>query len=293
MSWENDVSELLTDQLGKPVGILSFSSVGGGSINLAYRLETTEGSFFIKINDASRYPEMFQKEAVGLQVLSDAREIPVPEVIGFGESGNQSFLVLKFIESRSHAPDFWEDFGHRLAALHKHSQPAFGLSHDNYIGSLYQSNKEHDSWGVFFTEERLRPMIRMAFDHGRMDRDDVKAFDLFEKYLPEVFPEEPPALIHGDLWSGNYMADEQGHAVIIDPAVYYGHREMDLGMSQLFGGFHSRFYEAYHEAHPLYPGWQKRLDYCNLYPLLVHVNLFGRSYLGEVRSILRKFSMNN
>jgi fructosamine-3-kinase len=198
-------------------------------------------------------------------------------------------LVLKFIQSAAHSADFWNDFGHRLAALHKHSQPSFGLSHDNYIGSLHQSNREHTSWEEFFIEERLQPLIRIAFDNREMDSLDVKAFNLFEKRIPQIFPEEPPALIHGDLWSGNYMVNENGNAVIIDPAVYYGHREMDLGMSQLFGGFHPGFYESYDDAFPLRPGWRDRLDYCNLYPLLVHVNLFGRSYLGQIRSILRKF----
>ena len=290
MNWQKNVSNHLEKKLGKPIEILSSSGVGGGSINLCYRLETQEGSFFVKLNDAHRYPQMFEKEAMGLKVLAETEAIPVPEVIGFGENGNDAFLLLKFIRSAGHGKDFWDDFGHRLAALHKHSQPAFGLSHDNYIGSLHQSNREHDSWEKFFVDERLAPLIHLAFDNGQLDRPDVGAFEAFEKRLPEIFPVEPPALIHGDLWSGNYMANENGEAVIIDPAVYYGNREMDLGMSQLFGGFHPRFYEAYSEAYPLQSGWQERLDYCNLYPLLVHVNLFGRSYLGQIKSILRKFS---
>lgn len=292
MNWETEVTEFLVRRLGRPVRILTSSGVGGGSINLAYRLETTAGLFFVKINDAFRYPEMFPKEAMGLKTLFDTNEIPVPEVIGTGQNGDQAFLVLKFIESASKRVKFWEDFGQRLAALHKHSMPKFGLSHDNYIGSLYQSNKEHDSWDTFFIEERLKPQTEMAFSSGRIDREDLKAFELFEKRLNEIFPNEPPALLHGDLWNGNFMVNEKGNAVLIDPAVYYGHREMDLGMSQLFGGFHPQFYEAYNETYPLQTEWQQRLDYCNLYPLLVHVNLFGRSYLGEIKSILRSFLRN-
>ncbi|MBE0651947.1 MAG: fructosamine kinase family protein [Bacteroidales bacterium] len=293
MNWETKVTEFLVRRLGKPVKILMSSAVSGGSINLAYRLETTAGLFFVKINDAFIYPEMFPKEAMGLKVLFDADEIPVPEVMGSGQNGNQAFLVLKFIESASKGVKFWEDFGQRLAALHKHSQSKFGFSHDNYIGSLYQSNKEHDSWDAFFVEERLKPQIKMAFNNGKIDREDLKAFELFEERINEIFPNEPPALLHGDLWSGNFMVNEKGDAVLVDPAVYYGHREMDLGMSKLFGGFHPQFYEAYNEAYPLQPGWQQRLDYCNLYPLLVHVNLFGRSYLGEIKSILGNFTRNN
>lgn len=290
MNWQNNVSNFLADKLGVPVDILSSSGVGGGSINFCYRLETNMGLFFIKINDARRYPEMFEKEALGLGVLAEAGEIPVPEVVGFGEDEKDAFLVLRFIQSASRGPGFWDDFGSNLARLHKHSEPTFGLSHDNYIGSLYQSNRRHHSWEEFFTEERLKPLTRMAFDDGRMEQRDLLAFEFFEKKLPEIFPMEPPALLHGDLWGGNFMVGENGDAVIIDPAVYYGHREMDLGMSQLFGGFYPRFYDAYDETYPLQSGWRQRLDYCNLYPLLVHLNLFGRSYLGDIRAILRKFS---
>ena len=293
MDWETDLSNFLAKILGKPVKILSSSGVGGGSINLCYRLETHEGTFFVKINSASRFPKMFEKEALGLEVLSTAGEIPVPEVLGIWESKKEAFLVLKYIRSGTPGTNFWEDFGKSMARLHRHSQSTFGLSHDNYIGSLYQSNKEHNSWNEFFTEERLNPLARIAFDNGRMEMEDLKAFESFEKKLPDIFPIELPALLHGDLWSGNFMVNENGNAVIIDPAVYYGHREMDLGMSQLFGGFHSRFYEAYHETYPLQPGWQERLDYCNLYPLLVHLNLFGGSYLGEIRSVLRKFTRSS
>ena len=289
MDWQRDISHFLETILKKPVSIQSVSAIGGGSINIAYRVETNQGQFFIKMNSASRFPKMFEKEALGLEVLFDAGEIPVPEVIAVGENKKDAFLILKFIHSGSRRTSFWDDFGIGLARLHKHSQPVFGFSHDNYIGSLSQINKEHESWDKFFTEERLKPLIRLAFNNGKMEKEDLKAFEIFEKKIPEIFPVEPPALLHGDLWSGNFMADENGNAVIIDPAVYYGHREMDLGMSQLFGGFHARFYEAYNEAYPLQPGWEKRLDFCNLYPLLVHLNLFGMSYLIEIRSVLNKF----
>jgi len=289
MSWQNTVEKLLSEKTGKPVAILNQRPVGGGSINAAYRLETTEGLFFVKVNSASRYPQMFQKEVLGLQLLSNADEIPVPEVVDYGENRNDAFLILKYIESGRERDNFWEDFGNRLARLHQHQNETFGLDHDNYIGSLDQSNRKHKTWSDFFTRERLEPLAKMAYDDRLLESKDLKALQNFEKKINDIFPEEPPALIHGDLWSGNFMTNSEGSAVIIDPAVYYGHREMDLGMSQLFGGFHSRFYEAYQKTYPLEPGWQKRLDYCNLYPLLVHVNLFGGGYVGSFRSILRLF----
>ncbi len=289
MHWKAVIEDFLAEKFDNPVQISTVHAVGGGSINSAYGLETNVGRFFVKLNSASRYPGMFEKEALGLSILSETGELPVPETVGFGETHAEAFLILKFVETGTPSAGFWENFGHALARLHGHSADTFGLDHDNYIGSLSQSNTFHDRWPEFFIEERLKPQIRLAFDGSLLTDSDLSAFGNFFKSLSEIFPEEPPALLHGDLWSGNFMTNEAGEAVLIDPAVYYGHREMDLGMSQLFGGFHRRFYDAYNETYPLEPGWEKRLDYCNLYPLLVHVNLFGGSYVHSVKQIIRPF----
>ncbi len=290
MPWKATIKDFLTNKFDKPIQISSVHPVGGGSINSAYGLETNVGKFFVKLNSASRYPGMFKKEAMGLKILSDAGELPVPEIVGFGENHAEAFLVLKFIETGTSSAGFWENFGHALARLHGHSADSFGLDHDNYIGSLPQRNTFHNTWETFFVEERLQPLMHMAFDNKLLNNNDIKAFKNFFGQIDTLFPKEPPALLHGDLWGGNFMTNQAGEAVLIDPAVYFGHREMDLGMSQLFGGFHHRFYDAYTEAYPLEPGWEKRLDYCNLYPLLVHVNLFGGSYVGSVQRILQPFT---
>lgn len=289
MSWKDLVRKKLEEVTGETAELLSVSPVGGGDINEAYRFETTLGTYFVKKNSSSRFPQMFEKEALGLKILADAEEIPVPEVMTCDETGEEAFLIMKYIPPGTKSTDFWETFGRRLAALHRHTDEMFGLDHDNYIGSLHQSNRRHRSWTDFFREERLQFQVKMARDAGRIDSDTIRKFERFYQKLEDIFPVEPPALIHGDLWGGNFIVNPEGEAVIIVPAVYYGHREMDLGMSQLFGGFHHEFYEAYNRHYPLEPGWQKRLDYCNLYPLMVHVNLFGGGYLGSVKSILKRF----
>jgi len=278
--------ELLSNSVGVTVQIEREIAVGGGSINRTAKLQTTHGPYFLKYNSASLYPQMFELEKRGLNLLKEANEAHIPNVIDSGEAGDYSALLLEYIESGIPIRSFWEDFGMALANLHKHTAPKFGLDHDNYIGSLAQSNTEHASWADFFVSERIEPQLRMA----NLSADIVQRFGRLFSKIEEIFPTEPPSLLHGDLWSGNYMTSADGDAVLIDPAVYYGHREMDIGMTKLFGGFSAPFYAAYNTAFPMEIGWENRIDICNLYPLLVHVNLFGGSYLSQVTSILNKYT---
>lgn len=268
--------------------ILSSRALGGGSINEVYCLETSKGSFCLKFN-TNAYPGMFQAEASGLELLSRPSAIRVPRVVFTKTLADYSFIVMEFIEQAPRIKDFYRDFGRQLSALHRNHSAEFGLDHDNYMGSLPQSNKKHSGWNEFFREERLLPQVRLAVDSGMLERSTVRLFESLYSRLPSILPEEKPCLVHGDLWSGNYIVSEEGRACIIDPAVYYGSREIDLAMSTLFGGFSPDFYEAYHESYPLVSGWKERLDLLNLYPLLIHLNLFGRGYLGQILSILRRF----
>ncbi|MCF8234964.1 MAG: fructosamine kinase family protein [Bacteroidales bacterium] len=283
------IRSFLSEKYSQNIEISKQSPVSGGDINRAYEINTTEGNFFIKLNHAGRFPDMFEKEAKGLKLLAETDEINVPDVVGSDVHQNDAFLILKHIGSAPMKPDFWELFGRRLARMHQHGNECFGLDHDNYIGSLPQSNTFHQSWVVFFVEERLEKQLKMARDDGKIGSGLIKSFERLYKRLPEIFPEEPPALLHGDLWSGNYMVDQEGDPCLIDPAVYYGHREMDLGMSLLFGGFDREFYSAYHDEYPLEKSWRDRTDICNLYPLMVHVNLFGGSYVQSLSRIINKF----
>ncbi len=288
-SLNNEIIAVLGTETGQDVHINRAFPLSGGSINNAYRLETDSGNFFMKYNRASAYPGMFEQEARGLALLHTAGEVRVPEVIAHGDDGTHTFIMLEYLDSAGKTNSFWEDFGRKLAALHRHTADTFGLDHNNYIGSLKQYNERHDSWTDFFMEQRLMVQMEMAANSGLLPSKVKQAFERLFSRLEELFPQEPPSLIHGDLWSGNYMVDEKGEACIIDPAVYFGFREMDIGMSRLFGVFGSGFYDAYNEAWPMEPGWRERIEICNLYPLMVHVNLFGSGYLGSVESILTKF----
>lgn len=284
------VNHQITSLLGSRIEAASPES--GGSINAAYRITLAEGrTCFLKTNRGSLYA-MFEAEARGLAVLREAcKDIRVPGVIAHGttDDGHHSWLLLDYIESSRPGDGFFSQFGRGLASLHRHSNRRFGLDHDNYIGSLCQSNTPHDTWASFYTHERLMPQMKAAVDAGLLRPGLSHNFDNLYARLDEIFPAEPPALLHGDLWGGNYLCDRDGLPVIIDPAVYYGHREMEIAFTKLFGGYERDFYEAYNEAWPLGDGHQQRVDICNLYPLLVHTNLFGSSYAGRVASIIKRF----
>ena len=285
----NAVEESLQPVLGNHLAISDFKPVGGGCINNGGKLITNEGPFFIKYNDA-RYEGMFDAEAKGLRLLKNAGSIHIPTVYTTGKtSQNQIFIVLEWIESGSKKRGFWKQFGQELASLHKVSSKQFGLEFDNYIGSLPQYNTQHDKWTLFFTEERIERQIRIGQDKGSLPEATIKGLRALYPLLNQIFPDEQPALLHGDLWGGNFMVNDAGEPSLIDPAVYYGHREMELAFTKMFGGFDKAFYTSYHEAYPIEKGFDERKDLYNLYPLLVHVNLFGGAYLTEVREILRTY----
>jgi protein-ribulosamine 3-kinase len=280
--------EILSEVYKESVVIQLIETVSGGDINYSYKVSTTHGDFFLKWNNKNKYPEMFEAEAKGLSLLKKTKTLRIPEIVAYDEIADYSFLVLEFINSGKRNTDFWENFGIKLAELHRNTAPFFGLDFDNYIGSLPQSNEKRRRWPEFYIEKRLQPMINIAMEHKSIDRDTILLFDKFFAKADEIFPLEPSSLLHGDLWSGNFITAADGSSCLIDPAVYYGHRETDIAMTKLFGGFDSSFYDAYNEAFPMEKGWQQRMDYFMLYPLMVHLNLFGSGYLNAVKSILQK-----
>jgi protein-ribulosamine 3-kinase len=288
-SLKQHIEQCLTEISGKPVLIASFEYVSGGCINAAGKIETSQGPYFLKWNHASKYPGMFEAEKKGLEILRNTKSIHVPAPLITGETGENAFIVLEWVQTGTQRPSLFQDFGVSIATMHKHSDALFGLEHNNYIGSLPQSNRQHASWIDFFIEERTEPQFKRAVDSGEIPISLHSRIEKLYSRLYEIFPLEKPALLHGDLWSGNFIADKDGDVCILDPAVYYGHREMELAFTQLFGGYSPSFYEAYHAFFPLDPGFEQRVPIYNLYPLLVHVNLFGGGYVSSVKNILKDF----
>jgi len=269
--------------------VQSLQSVEGGCINECYRLNTSSGVFFMKVNDAKAFPTMFDAEARGLTLLNQMVPAIAPEVVVKSETEGKIFLIIQWITEEKPATGFWKDFATKLASLHRHHQDLFGLDHNNYIGSLAQTNETTSDWISFFILRRMEPQLKKAIDEGKIEKEMHRSFAKLYIKLNEIFPEEKPSLVHGDLWSGNFIIGEDGLPRLVDPAIYYGHREMDLAMSKLFGGFDGSFYPYYNETFPQEKNFEKRVDVYNLYPLLVHVNLFGGHYGAEVSSIIKRF----
>ena len=285
----DEVARHIERETGDDLSHYQTSSVSGGSINTAIKLYTPQLQYFIKLNHVNLLA-MFEAEAQGLQALAATNTLRIPNVICLGQTANNSYLVLEHIELTNLHGRASAEMGTQLAKLHQQTQPFFGWHIDNTIGSTKQYNHREHDWLTFWQQHRLGQQLNFAAKNGYTGRLQDKGQQLLTQ-LPHFFDgyDPQPALLHGDLWGGNFMVGEKGEPIIIDPAVYYGHREMDLAMSQLFGGFSSEFYTSYNKYFPLEKGWQKRMDYCNLYPLLVHVNLFGGGYAASVSSIISRF----
>ena len=287
----------LVDLFGNSVKIAKTDRLTGGDINKAYGLTLTDGTkVFMKANAKENF-NFFECERAGLEEIQKTGAISTPKVLGYGtDNGEQvgySFLLLSFVELGNFAVNFWDDFAQSLAKMHRYcpaeGSNGFGFYQDNYIGARAQKNTWTKSWIEFFRDNRLAVQFKDAdkfFDES--DRKRIsKLLDNLDKFLIEP---DAPSLLHGDMWAGNVMCGPEGKAVLIDPASYYGHREADLAMTELFGGFNSRFYEAYNEAFPLESGYEDRRDLYNLYHLLNHLNMFGQNYLDGVRAILREYA---
>lgn len=295
------VEDLIHRETGEQASIVGGRAASGGCINQAQVVELADGRcYFLKSNGAP-LPGMFEEEARGLAALASAATLRVPQPVGTGGGieGVPPFLVTEAIKTGVPGPRFFEDFGQGLAELHSAAPPhrgpenqGFGFPADNYLGATPQPNTWHHDWVEFWSCERLGHQLKLVRQKGlndpTWDRLGDRLLDRLDDYLRE--PAEPAALLHGDLWGGNYMVDPSGAPVLIDPAAYCGRREADLAMTCLFGGFDARFYAAYEETWPLAPGSEERLAVYELYHLLNHLNLFGGSYRSGCLNILRRLA---
>lgn len=271
-----DIARHIGTATGRPFSVAGDVPLRGGSINRAWRVEGADGRrFFVKLNHATRAP-MFAAEAEGLEEIRHAGALKAPEPVCWGSAGADAYLVLEYLELGGSGNA--EEMGRNLARLHEHTADRYGWHRDNTIGSSAQVNTPTSAWAEFWRERRLGFQLRLAAEQGY----GGQLQDLGERLMADIdllLPSQPAAsLLHGDLWSGNFDFDRSGAPVVFDPAVYYGDRETDLAMTELFGGFSPRFYAAYREAYPLVPGYETRKALYNLYHILNHLNLFGGGY---------------
>jgi protein-ribulosamine 3-kinase len=271
----------------RPFEVRNATSVGGGSINKAFRLEGTDGTcYFLKINDA-RYYAMFTAEAAGLNAIAATNTLRVPQVVAHGIAGAQGFLVLEYLELGAHGDV--RMLGEQLSALHRCTGKQFGLPEDNFIGTTLQPNIRANDWLTFWREQRLGFQLRLAAEsgyRGQLQTLGEKLLDALPSFFSGYAPQ--PSLLHGDLWSGNHAYQADGTPILFDPAICYGDRECDIAMTELFGGYPADFYTAYCSAWPLDPGYASRRDLYNLYHVLNHANLFGGGYVRQAGQIMQK-----
>ncbi len=292
------VQKRIASQTGDSTTIDRVEPVGGGCINDAVCVTLTDGAcFFIKLNEQA--PDgMFEREAAGLEALRKAQAIRIPRVLGTGGKKNSPvppFLVMEHIATGPQRPSFFRSFGQQFAQLHLDTQQdRFGFDQDNYLGSTAQPNGWSDDWVTFWRSCRLGHQLKLTEQTGQATTELLQLGRVLMEQLEDLIGVpgedsggEGACLLHGDLWSGNFLADSQGQPVLIDPAVYWGCREADLAMTTLFGGFPQAFYEGYAEVWPLAPGADRRMAVYQLYHLLNHLNLFGQGYYQQCLGLLR------
>jgi len=274
--------------IGDETKLKNWRRVHGGDINEAFYLRTEQGEYFLKFrkNCPGRF---FACERTGLEALRESGAVHVPKVYSYKDGKDYGYILLEWIEGKK-SDRLGEKLGRQLANLHRIPQEFFGFPEDNYIGILPQKNGRFASWIEYYRECRLLPQIRMAEKKGLLPGDLRKKLDVLLENLDRYLPGRcTPSLLHGDLWGGNWIGGKNGEPYLIDPAVFYGHSEFEIAFTELFGGFPPSFYSAYQEILPLSDGYQDRKGLYQLFYLLVHVNLFGSSYVPSVKRVLEKY----
>ncbi len=287
MTLTDSISEHISQATGATFKARKQRSVGGGCINQAYVIDDGQSAYFVKTNQADKQ-DMFKAEAAGLNAILASQSLRAPRPICFGASDEHAYLVLEYLDLQEGDSRSAEDLGLQLAQMHRHTATRFGWEIDNTIGSTPQINTWESDWVRFYGQHRLHYQISLAEENGLNVRSlGEELIDILPAFFDTYHP--APSLLHGDLWGGNWGADAQGKAVIFDPATYYGDRESDLAMTELFGGFPPRFYSAYRDAYPIDAGgYAVRKILYQLYHVLNHFNMFGGSYAGQAEGIMQR-----
>ena len=279
-----EIARAITQKTGQDFAIANTRSVGGGCINQGYKIDGNNAEYFVKLNDASQV-EMFAAEALGLKQMYATQTITVPQPICWGTADSSSYIVLEWLDLGRGNSQSWGSMGRQLAQMHREgTRDRFGWSPNNTIGSTPQINDWMDNWADFFAEQRIGYQLKLAKRRGGSFPDTSKVVDAVRSRLADRQPQA--SLLHGDLWSGNAAITTDGAPVILDPATYYGDREADLAMTELFGGFPTAFYNGYNEAWQLDSGYQQRKKIYNLYHVLNHFNIFGGGYASQAQRTL-------
>ncbi len=283
MNLFTDIEFWLTQQgRKKPFSRLSIS---GGSICESWLIQSADNhSYFVKTL-ANAPTGLFQAEKAGLLAIKASNSLTTPDVYFH----THKFLILEYLPNTKPSANYWELFAEQLAKMHSQSAPAFGFVSDNFCGTTPQPNSVESDAYVFFSQKRLMYQADIAHTAGYLSANQVQSVEKLCERLPHLIPNQPPCLLHGDLWSGNLQVGRYGKPVVIDPACYWGWAEADVAMTLLFGGFPQKFYNAYTDHHPLTPGWEDRIDLYNLYHLLNHLNLFGHSYYPQVINTIKRY----
>ncbi|MDG4945785.1 fructosamine kinase family protein [Weeksellaceae bacterium KMM 9713] len=268
--------------------IIQHEPLSGGSISQVYKLKTNQGDLVLKLNTSDKI-DLFLAEEVGLKTLRNTQSFIIPEVLGIGTIRGFTYILMEFIPSRRANFTTFKEFGENLAQLHAHHATKFGFESDNWVGTLTQINQPETSWSQFYWKHRILPQYQLAVHQNLISKDEIPEEKDFIQVIENEFSKTKPSLIHGDLWNGNYIINAEGEIALIDPAIYYGHPMMDIGMAKLFGGFEKDFFEAYRENTDDTSNWGTQIELAQYYYLLIHLNIFGRSYLPQVQHIKEKY----
>lgn len=281
-----EIAQAISRETEQEFAIANTKSVSGGCINQGYQVSSKDRTYFVKLNDVSKV-DMFAAEALGLKQMYATKTITVPQPVCWGTAANSSYLVLQWLDLGGGSNQSWTEMGRQLAAMHRvGTSKDFGWSRNNTIGSTPQINTWMDNWADFFAEQRIGYQLELAKRRGGNFPESNRVVDLVRNKLTEWQP--PVSLVHGDLWSGNAAISSDGAPIILDPATYYGDRETDLAMTELFGGFPTAFYNGYNEAWELDSGYRQRKSIYNLYHVLNHFNLFGGGYASQAKTIIQR-----